>query len=235
MKNFKFDPVEHVYTLDDKPLRGTTTVLKVINKPMLIPWAVKTCGDYILQNWEDRVYTTKEKEEFVKEAKRQHTKKKEDAGVAGTDVHALIEEVIKEAIEKSQGMIVEECKHNGQVKLFWDWATQNSVKFLASEQQLYSETHWYAGTADFICEIGGKLYVGDVKTSSGIYPEHFIQASAYAMGLVEMGLYEQFGGVIVVNVPKAGGISVRENYDVGGNFDAFRACLTLTKQLEAIK
>jgi phospholipid-translocating ATPase len=80
-----------------------------------------------------------------------------------------------------------------------------------------------------------KLYVGDVKTSSAIYPEFFIQASAYAKGLEEMGLYKDFHGVVIVNVPKKGGLEVKENYDIDGNFNCFKACLTIIKQLDSIK
>ena len=48
--NFKFNKEEHYYELDGKRLYGVTTVLGVIAKPALIPWAVKMAIDYIKDN-----------------------------------------------------------------------------------------------------------------------------------------------------------------------------------------
>lgn len=243
-KEFKFDPVEHVYTLDGKRMYGVTTVLKVINKPALVPWSAKCVTDYIkthcdlkrcelCENEDHDFYHVSESE--LEEAKLAHQKKKEDAGVKGTDVHAQIEDIINEAIKDSNGFITKEYKDSdSQVVKFVEWAIQKNVKFLASEQRLYSENLWCAGTADFICEIDGKLYIGDVKTSSGIYPEYFLQASAYARFAEEMGMYKGFHGVVIVNVKKTGGIEVKENYDIDGNWEAFKSAVVLMKQLESL-
>lgn len=236
-KEFVFDEKEHAYFLDGKPLHGTTTVLGVIAKPALIPWAAKMAVDYIIENF-DTEMTEKGiciTATLAEEAKHAHSKKKESAGEAGTEAHKEIETIINNAIELGEGIIYSAHSENKQVKKFIDWAIENQVKFLASEQRLYSEEWWTAGTADFICEIKGNLYVGDVKTSSAIYPEHMWQASAYAKMAEEMGMYENFHGVVIVNVPKKGGLNVKENYDLKGNQEAFEACLKIYKQLNAIK
>lgn len=237
-KGFQFDPIEHVYTLDSKPLHGVTSVLKVINKPALIQWAVNMADEHIRTNisyaipGEDGGYWAI-KPSVIAEAKVAHRKKKEVAGEAGTDVHAQIEALIKNWIEWNEGYAKCEYPEHTQVNAFVDWAYKNNVKFLASEQKLYSEHYWIAGTADFICDIDGKRYVGDVKTSSAIYPEYFIQCSAYAWMATEMGLFKDKGcdGVLIVNVPKRGGLNVKENYDLKGNFEAFKAALTIHKYL----
>ena len=36
MNRLKFEPKLHAYTLDDKPITGVTTILKIIAKPALI-------------------------------------------------------------------------------------------------------------------------------------------------------------------------------------------------------
>lgn len=240
VEGFHFDAEAHAYTLNGKALKGVTTILSVINKPALIQWAAGMACDYIRENvayaipgqdggfWAIKPST-------VDEAKVAHRKKKEAAGEAGTDVHAQIEIYIKRMIEHAGGISSPEPEYTGQAGEFINWAISNNVRFLASEQRLYSETLWYAGTADFVCEINGKMYVGDVKTSSAIYPEHFIQASAYAMALEEMHLFDShntpFDGVLIVNIPKKGGLNVQENYDIKGNSEAFKAALTLHNYL----
>jgi hypothetical protein len=237
---FLFDPVEHVYTLNGKRMYGITNVLKVINKPSLIQWGANTAVDVVekaladMPNFDARLIAWPV---VLAEARVAHRKKKEEAGALGTDVHAEIEAYINYCMELGgqaqplkEGL---ETEVSAQTKLFVGWAIEKNAKFLASEIRLYSETMWVAGTADFVAEIGGKLFIGDIKTSSAIYPENYIQASAYAHMAVEMGLFKQFDGVIIVNVPKRGGLNVKENYALEGNFEAFRACLTLFKFLEA--
>lgn len=228
----------HAYFADaegTKAYNGVTTILRVINKPALIQWSANCAVDYIEEHGGvGGTVALEVTPEVLKEARVAHRKKKEEAGVAGTDVHSMIEVVIKNAIELSEGFItIDNSGLNNQVDLFIQWAKDNKVKFLASELRLYSQTSWFAGTCDFVCEIGGKLYTGDIKTSSAIYAENFIQASAYASALTEMGLYKDFGGVIIVNLPKKGGLKVEENYDLEGNFNAFKACLILHKYLNA--
>jgi len=232
MPNFTFDEKEHVYTLDGKPLQGVTTILRVISKPALIQWSANCAVDFIETAVKSGLELT---DQIYKDARLAHRKKKEKAGEEGTDAHSLIELMIKNAIEKNGGYILEtETGINTILDSFVKWANENKVKFLASELRLYSREHWYAGTADMVCEIGGKLYVGDVKTGSAIYPEYFIQTSAYAHALVEMGLYEQFGGVVIVNARKDGSIEIKGNYALEGNFECFKACLVLHRHLQAI-
>jgi hypothetical protein len=239
VEGFHFDPVAHVYTLNGKPLHGVTTVLKVINKPALIQWSANCACDYIKDNFptiEELMDNPLAISNLIEEARKAHTKKKEDAASKGTDVHAEIEKIIKVALQydgkvKEHMLPVDAQK---QVREFVQWAIVRDVTFLASEQKLYSTSLWCAGTADFICTIDGLLFVGDVKTSSSIYPEYFIQASAYAKMAEEMELHKGFHGVVIVNTPKKGGLKVEENYDINGNFECFKACLTIHKQLNAI-
>lgn len=243
---FQFDVEKHMYTLDGKPMHGITTILRVIAKPALITWAANMAVDHIWNNTERFLgelnqYNEANFLELCEEARNAHTKKKESAGEAGTTVHAEIEAYINYCLQH-EGWAVPllnelDKEVAPQTNEFVSWALKYGVKFFASELKLYSEKLWCAGTADFICEINGKMYVGDVKTSSAIYPEFFIQASAYAHMAREMKLYDKFHGVIIVNVPKRGGLVVKENYDLKGNFEAFKAALVLHKfqQAQVIK
>ena len=62
---------------------------------------------------------------------------------------------------------------------------------------------WCAGTTDLVLEIKGKKYIGDVKTSSAIYPEHFYQMAGYRAMLEEMG-ETGFDGSVVIRIGKDG-------------------------------
>lgn len=199
---FTFDEKLHLYTLDGKPLTGCTTVLGVIGNGQgaLIQWAANMAIGYIKDNYKGQLT-----EELLKEAKFAHRKKKEDAGQKGIDVHAVLEGRIKEAIKESNGFIQgHELNEEKQVSNFIDWALSKNIKFLLSEERVFSEKHWTGGTVDFVCEIEGKKYVGDIKTSSGIYDRiPLAQTAAYRMMLEEMG-HKDFFGSIVINIKKNG-------------------------------
>lgn len=229
--NYSFDKEKHCHTLDGKPLNGVTTVLQVISKPALIPWAVKTAVDYLVANYKGE-FT----EELIKEAKASHRKKKEEAGEKGTNIHEEIEILILGRIERSGGMFKGDEKSDiPQIQNFINWAVENKVKFLESEKHVYSREHWIGGIVDFVCEIDGKVYVGDIKTSSGIYPEAFLQMGAYALMLKERELYTDIKGLVVVNLKKDGTIQTQNSFAVEENQESFLAALRLYRALEFLK
>jgi hypothetical protein len=206
--------------LDDKPLTGVTTILSVIAKPALIQWAANMAIDYVLKHGLEK----------EKEARLAHRKKKEEAGQKGTDIHALIEAEVKNAIKNTNGYFIEKWKEqydSPQILHFIDWAIKEKVKFLASEKRVYSEKYWYAGTFDFLCEIKGKIYLGDTKTSSGIWPEFWYQTSAYQNALQECEPETKIDGHIIVNLTKDGKIKVEYNYDYELNRKAFMGALAI--------
>jgi hypothetical protein len=233
--NYEFDEFKHVHTLNGKNLIGTTTVLGIIAKPQLIPWAANEAVKYASANIKsDTKYSEEELVEIFKEAKVAHRKKKEKAGEAGTSVHEMIEKIIKNAIENTNGFIQVGPPENEQILRFVTWSIENKVKFLASEKHVYSEKMWIGGILDLICEIDGKRLVGDIKTSSGIYPEAYIQCSAYSECLRE-NEGEKIDGVVIINLKKDGGFDVGFNYDLEGNLECFKAALTLYKHMQILK
>ena len=86
-------------------------------------------------------------------------------------------------------------------------------KFVMTEFTVFGDG--YAGTCDFIAEIGGRLVIGDFKTSKALYPEIALQLAAarYADVIVqpdgtETPMVEVDGGVGVLITPD--GCDVRE-------------------------
>lgn len=222
----KFEAKAHRYTIDDKPLTGVTSVLAVIAKPALIQWAANMAVDYIAKRRSNLT------DEILKEARSAHRKKKEDAGTKGKDAHTIVEELIKKAINTTEGIIGEqEQSKEPQINHFISWAKRNNVKFLASEKVVMSETLWLAGTLDFICEINGKKYVGDLKTSSGIYGrEYFAQCAAYRMMAEEEG-DTGFEGSVVIRCGKKGDFEEVYSLDYENDKKLFLACLDVYRTM----
>jgi len=234
MERFKFNPNNHSYTLDGKRLTGVTTIIGILDKPQLIGWASNMAVDYIKDNFPTGIITREEKEKVFEEARKAWRIKRDKAGDIGTEVHKMIEDYVKSKINNERNVFYSE---NPQVQKMFDkfveWAEENKVKFLLSEQKLYSEKHWFAGTVDLVIEIKGKKYIADIKTSRDIYNTNYIQTAGYHIMLEELGKIKELEGYIVINIPKqlnkTGEVKLKEkrvrNYK---DFqEAFLHCLAL--------
>lgn len=226
---FTFDPVKHLYMLDGKPLTGTTTVLQVVAKPMLIQWAANQAVEYIISH---KLVGGKETAviplSVLEEARTAHRKKKEAAGDWGTTLHKHIENYVKDGtMPILDGAMKEAFGH------FMVWAADK--KFLDSELRIYSKEMFVGGTCDLVVEIDGKPWLVDVKTSSGIYPEHFWQMASYDICVKEMNLYPAIEGYIVINLKKDGTFEEKRSVSNEDNQAAFRAALTIYRIQEKLK
>jgi len=246
-KEFTFDKDRHLYKLDGHPMTGCTTILGVLAKPALIPWAAKMVVEYIQNNAQKEYYPVPENEDpgeynyivseqLLAEAKVAHTKRKEKAGDYGTKTHEIIAEIIADVIEKSEGRILSGNNPNQSVQNFLDWAIENKVKFLETEKMIYSEDLFIAGTVDFVCEIDGQVWIGDFKTTgSGIYAEHFYQTAGYQVMLEAMGLYPNITGHLILNLKENGEFLEKRSVSNEANKKIFLNCLEIYRQTEKLK
>ena len=230
---YKFDKARHMHSLDGKPLMGITTVLSVMAKPALIQWAANMAVKYVGENFNPDVHgkDPRDLQKLLDEAKTAHRKFKEAMGVKGTNVHEVIEEMIKACIEHHEGRILTGKNSLPQVQKFIDWAIENKIKFLESEKHLHSEKYWIGGICDMTFEMNGKQYVGDIKTAKAIYPDNFFQMAGYRIMLEENGETD-FHGSMVVRLGKDGSFETKERYDYDTDKDIFLACLTIHKGLK---
>ena len=223
-EGYKFDEKKHAHTLDGKPLMGVTTVLSVISKPSLIQWSANMACDYVDSRSMEFFNNPTLFKDILKEARTAHRKKKEKAGDWGTKVHEAVEDWIKRGVEPVglDEMGVRAFEN------FKKWAEDNNVKFIESEKHLYSREMWIGGIVDLVFEMDGKKYIGDIKTSSGIYNEAFFQMGAYHLMLEEMG-EKDVAGYIVINLKKDGTMDMKRADNMKINQDAFKHALGLYK------
>jgi len=237
---YKFNAEEHIHELDGKPLMGVTTVLGVISKPMLIQWSANMAVDFIrehgtveerLDDYEGKINWLTIREDYLKEARTAHRKKKEKAGDWGTEVHKAIEDWIKGKVcgIRLDGKGIEVFEK------FQEWAEENKVEFLESEKHVWSKEHWIGGIVDLVIKLNGKKYIGDIKTSSGIYNEAFFQMGAYNLCLEEMGEHKDVEGYIVINLKKDGTMDFKIATDMELNKQAFKHALGLHKIINSLK
>lgn len=204
---YKFDKKNHYHSLGGTPLYGVTTALGVIAKPALIPWASNKCAESIKSEWKiGKAYTKKERDEIIERGRLAHKGKKQAGADVGTLVHKAIEKWIKSGCNEELPIATWCGKDLQATKMFMkfvEWKIENNVEFITSEKNTYSEVHWFGGIVDFVCIIKGKRYVGDIKTSNGIFPENFLQMGAYDICLQEQG-NPKADGYIIINLLKGG-------------------------------
>ncbi len=151
----------HTRYVDDngKRLPGVTTILGILNKPALVPWANKLGLEGI--------------------DVRSHV---DGLAEIGTVAHYLIECYLSKRTpdlgEYSPDVI--DKAENAAIK-YYDWeARQVGFEVIGTEMKCESSTLGYGGTIDLVCKIGGKVWLVDFKTGKGIYEEHDYQVAAYA-------------------------------------------------------
>jgi len=147
-------------------LPGVTTICGVLAKPALIQWAYKQGREHELAHHQGKpspahLYDSVDK-----------------AAEIGTLAHECCEAIIRGT---PMPQIPPDCQEKVEraVNEFRTWTEQSRVKIVETEVSLVSEQYQFGGTLDFICEIGGKLCLGDFKTSGGVYPEMLLQLAAY--------------------------------------------------------
>lgn len=196
-----FDSLRHRYTVNGELVPSVTAILSVISKPALIYWASNMAVDYIAEQIKPgQSYDELELEDIWTNSRKAHTQKKKKAGDIGSFVHKYVENYIH---NRQPSMPINEGIRLSSMK-FLEWEAKNQVKFLCSEQPIYSKKYNYAGTLDFICKIGGKLYLGDLKTSGNIYSEYKMQTAAYLAARTEEFPEEKYNGILIVRIGKEG-------------------------------
>jgi hypothetical protein len=242
-EEYRFNEAQHLHELkvgeDWKALTGCTTILGVLAKPALIQWSANMAVDFIdseykrvtnVDTWNYRKSLEENWANILKEAKVAHRKKKETAGTWGTEVHAEIERFILNTMANKMPTPMYEDRINH----FITWATENKVKFLEAEKSVYSKSLFLGGIVDIICEIDGEMWLADIKTGSGIYPEHFAQMAGYELMLNEMG-YGPIKGHIVLNLSKDGKFKEKRSVSTEDAKSFFLACVEVYRLQEKFK
>ena len=228
-----FEEIKHTYFYEGKKVPSVTSILSIVNKPALINWAANMAADYFKGQIEPgKSYDEIQLNTIWKDAKSAHYKKKVETGDIGTFVHQWVEDYIKG--KNPPPPVNDDLK--ASTERFMKWQKDEKVKFLSSEQVIYSKINNYCGTLDFICKINGKLYLGDLKTSSGIYKtEHGMQVSAYRMAREEEFTNEKYTGGAIIRIGRDGAFEVWKFEDDAIFREGFLAALKLYNTVEEMK
>jgi hypothetical protein len=204
------------YEIDGASYPSVTHILGCIGKPALIAWSASTeraaCTEAaadLYQEWcaqlvppqmprESYLATLTARLGLVKA----HQKELAKAGEIGTQIHKMIEWMMRTAIGADAGpKPVISDKALWAVMAFEDFAKSVNLKPVVIEHTVYSKVHQYAGTMDLLARVNGVLTLLDFKSGKAVYPESFLQSAAYSVALEEMG-FALPASALILRLPK---------------------------------
>jgi hypothetical protein len=147
---------------------------------ILVPWAGRMSGDYVLDHWDELVaMAPSERWKAVSGASRRHNTA---AKVRGSKIHAL-----GAAVAAGEEVAVP-AELVGYVEAYAQFLYDYDAQILLSEAVVWSKTHGHCGTLDMgallaldIGTEGGRYetWLLDVKTGSGVYDDVAFQLAPY--------------------------------------------------------
>lgn len=200
----KSKPGTHETTIRDARLLGlypsVTTILSLLNKPMLNDWRIKQGVEAALASPGSPV------DALVKAADY----KANQAAEMGTAIHGLISDYLKGEPESGLNATARLV-----VRGFKPWYEMSGLVCEESEMSFVSEEHGWAGTIDFKGWLNGKRIIADWKSQDAETeaeahfhePEYPLQFAGYAVGA---GLQDHERWTFVVSRTRPGAVFTKK-------------------------
>jgi len=197
---------------DGTKVPGVTTVLNVLAKPALVPWAHRLGKAGIeLNAYVDGLATI------------------------GTLAHALIVHELGGAAPDLDDFTPNEVTAAGNcLRKFNDWRAGKVIEPILCESPFVSEAYRFGGTFDIYARIDGEPALVDIKTGRAIYDDYLIQVAAYRALLEERGLEVDAVRILQVGRTDLEGFSERVLRDTGPHWAIFEAALDIYNIRRAI-
>lgn len=194
---------------------GVTTVVGILNKPALVPWANRIG----LQGIEVGRYV-------------------DDKADIGTLAHAkIIGELTGQEVDVSDYSQQQIDAADNACLSFYEWQRTHDLIIKEAEKALVSEKHKFGGQFDIYGQINGTTELLDLKTGSGIWEEHYYQLGGYLLLLEEH--HYPVGLIRILNIPR----SENENFQeitLSGRMmelakEMFLDCLSIYNRKKEVK
>ena len=231
------------YTINGESYHRVTTVLGILAKPALVPWATKTalaqCEEALLKRTGAHITDTEIKA-IIKEARKKPDQARDKAADFGSLAHDSIEHYI------DTGTMPVEPEFQRVVIAYDEWRTANNLQIDLTENLVWDEMLGYGGTVDAIgykqiplgtTSTANVLVLADWKTG-GLYREAYLQVAAYAHALEMMTgeiVHEAWTVRIPRDAPQEGEASFQAHkltrQHILDNFKLFESALSLYKML----
>ena len=205
-QNVTVKPRARDYLVDGERFQRVSTIINIIAKPALVPWAVKETVNKLqetLMEEETRVILNElsishgpRYQEWVNQlagiAKSASDKKRDEAADRGTRIHAEIQAALQ------NGTSVDSVWLTPPARSALQWFYSNGYNLKTTEMVLWGPSWNVAGTCDVVADdADDALTILDWKTGSSIYPESAIQIAAYASMYAQLTGRPPLNGCVV--------------------------------------
>jgi hypothetical protein len=178
---------------DDLRLWSVTTLLSVLDRPALVYWAALETAKGAIDKakvWQSILENDGRDEaiNYLKGARFRRGRGERSATELGTAVHHAAEQKVLHGAYPPDVAADQELRPF--LHQFNQFLRDFEPQYVAAEVTVFNPTFGYAGTADAFVEIGGQVFVLDIKTSrestdgqgrpKSPYPETSLQLAAYA-------------------------------------------------------
>jgi hypothetical protein len=199
------------YAKDGALVPGVTTVLGVLAKPALVPWANKLgLAGVDVKNYVDVLATIGQ---LGHDMICCHNQQKE-----------FISEEPRDLIDKAENCFLS----------YLSWEKQHEIVPILCEAPLVSEQYRFGGTVDMFALVDGVPTIVDYKTGKAIYPEHIYQVAAYRQLLTEQGHKVDAVRILQIGRDETEGFSEKVVSDSISSWLIFHHCLEIYR-LQKVK
>ena len=191
--------------LDGVQVPGTTTVLGILNKPFLVPWANKLG----LQGIDS-------------------TKYKDKMADIGTLAHLFImnhlrgEKTDTGDFTGNDIKLAENCFAS-----YLAWEKSHTIKPILIEKPIVSDKYGYGGTPDCVGYLDDELVLIDFKTGKALWPEHTYQLAAYRQLSSEQNYHITQGCLLRIGRNDNEGFEEKTIKRFDREFELFLHCLAI--------
>ena len=203
-----------IYKLQDGAIvPGVTTILGILNKPALVPWANKLG----LQGIDSSKYV-------------------DEKAKIGTLAHQMIADYLKGVTtDTSEYSKVQIDQAENATLSFFEWEKTHPIEPILIEERIVSEEYGFGGTIDCLARLNGELCLIDFKTSRGIFPEMLIQVVAYRQLLIESGYDVTKINILRIGRTEDEGFEERLVNHLDKRWEIFLHCLEIYRLNKEVK
>lgn len=168
---------------DHSLVPSITNVINKLAKPGIAYWGYRQCATFVAENLDTVNALAGDPGAIIDLVRGAPSRATDRSSSRGDLVHGWIDERVrtqgahpttKEVLAANDSTAAAMWRH------FLQLEEDYKVEWLFSETTVWSDTHGYAGTIDWMANVFGSLTLGDTKTGKNIYPSVGLQLAAAA-------------------------------------------------------
>lgn len=178
LSTIKRGDTRYYVNAEGEKVPGVTSIINQLPKPFLAGWAAKVVAEWCADNAGSflQLLINGERDSALQLAKGAPRRSTSDAANVGSSVHDYFELYARGDAPKRAPLDVQPF-----VRHIQEFHDKYQPEYLFLEDAVWSYTHDYAGSFDWIARINGEVVLGDTKTTrSGVHAEVALQLNAYA-------------------------------------------------------